>query len=325
MKKITTWMVLMAIAASPLLAQEPEPSETEEIQEAGQAVEEAVVEEATVEEAAIEEATIQEAPPEEELEWETNEWVDEPLESEPQPAASEELEEIDRAFEEAIGGEAAVEEVVPEEAAPEEEAYEEREYIYDDSRPKYREVQTLMSGGGGYGGLSVGYTEVNDLPTLQMGARAAWLIGHGFGLGIAGTGFTSDLTPVNSDFYALSGGYGGLLMEPIILGWLPVHVAFPVVIGGGGIASYSTNADLWSDNFDPYFHEYSVFFVGEAGVEIEFNMVKFFRLSLYGNYRWTTALDMKPMYGLDPSSEYPVGSRAMQGWSAGVRFKFGSF
>ena len=43
-----------------------------------------------------------------------------------------------------------------------------------------------------------------------MGIRGAWIIGHGFALGLAGEGFTSDFTPVVEDYYALSGGYGGL-------------------------------------------------------------------------------------------------------------------
>jgi hypothetical protein len=53
--------------------------------------------------------------------------------------------------------------------------------------------------------------------------------------------------------------------------------------------------------------------------------VKFFRLSLFGNYRYTPDLKMRPMYGLEGESEYPVSAAALRGWSAGVRFKFGSF
>ena len=94
------------------------------------------------------------------------------------------------------------------------------------------------------------------------------------------------------------------------------------------MASYATSGDLWDyDNIDPYFGEYAVFFVGEVGMEIEFNLVKFFRLAMFGNYRWTPVLNMKPMYGLEePSPEgYRVSGNALNGWSAGVRFKFGSF
>ena len=242
--------------------------------------------------------------------------------------------QIDRAIDEAMGSNApessgAMEEewiqepLVKEEAVSlEEAASEERHDKYD----SHREVQTLMTGSGGYGAIDFGYTRVNELNSLRMGARAAWIVGHGFGLGIAGTGFTSDFTPIGENYYAISGGYGGLLMEPIILGWFPVNIAIPVVIGGGGLASYATNADPWNyDNVEPTFGEYSTFFVVEAGLEIQFNLVRFFRFTMFGNYRWTTNLDMKPMYGLEQPSIYPVSQRALEGWSVGIRFKFGSF
>jgi hypothetical protein len=297
MKRITMWMLIMAMAVSPMLAQQAEEAVAEEPISEEVTMEEAISEEAAMEEAAelTEEEQVDQV-----IEEATGEvWVDEALEEEDNLGPL--VEEIE---------EPVIEEIEED----------------DHSRPQHREVQTLMSGGGGYGAISIGYTQVNGLNSLQMGAQAEWLVGHGFGLGIAGVGFTSDFTPVNADYYALSGGYGGLIMEPIIFGWLPVHISLPVLIGGGGLASYSTNADPWDyDNIDPTFGEYAVFFVGEVGVELEFNLVKFFRLSLFGNYRWTSNLQMKPMYGLDEVSPYVVGPHALNGWSTGVRFKFGSF
>lgn len=317
-------MLIMAMAVSPMLAQQAETTNTEEEQPNEQVPEEQVAEEQVAEpvkEPAVAEEESASKPVAEERVTE-------------EPAELTEEEQVDQSIEEATGG-VWVDEALEEEQDVLEEPMEgtleeflEEPVMEEDEYygPKRREVQTLMSGGGGYGAISVGFTQVNGLNALQMGAQAEWLVGHGFGLGIAGVGFTSDFTPVDADYYALSGGYGGLIMEPIILGWLPVHIAIPVLIGGGGVASYATNADPWDyDNVDPTFGEYAVFFVGEVGVELEFNMVRFFRLSLFGNYRWTTALDMKPMYGLDEVSPYAVGPQALNGWSAGVRFKFGSF
>ncbi len=304
-------MTIAAMAVSPILAQQADSTKTKEEQPVEEISDEAVAEEPAVEEpAAVEPAALtEEEEVDQAIEEATGEvWIDEALEGE------EALEE------EALGP--LVEESLVEESLVDESLVDE----YDGGKPKHREVQTLMSGGGGYGAISVGYTQVNNLNALMMGARAEWLVGHGFGLGIAGVGFTSDFTPVNSDYYALSGGYGGLVLEPIIMGWLPVHIALPVVIGGGGLASYATNADPWDyDNIDPTFGEYAVFFVGEIGLEVEFNLVKFFRLTLFGNYRFTSNLEMKPMYGLEEVSPYVVGPHALNGWSTGVRFKFGSF
>lgn len=310
------WMLISAMAVSPILAQQADSTNNKDKQPIEEVATEQVSEEAVLEEAVLESAVAEEEAVLEEAAEQTEE------------------EQVDQAIEEATGevwvDEALVEE---EEIGPlmeeiEEPVIEEMEEVeeYDHGKPQHREVQTLMSGGGGYGAISIGYTQVNGLNALQMGAQAEWLVGHGFGLGIAGVGFTSDFTPVGEDYYALSGGYGGLIMEPIIFGWFPVHISLPVLIGGGGMASYATNSDPWDyDNLDPTFGEYAVFFVGELGVELEFNLVKFFRLSLFGNYRWTTNLQMKPMYGLDDVSPYAVGPHALNGWSTGVRFKFGSF
>ncbi len=235
-------------------------------------------------------------------------------------------EQVDQAIQEATGGVWVDETVEGLEAAPAPEPVEQEPE--HSNGPKNRNVQTLMpeSGSGGYGGFSVGYTTVNGLDALGMGIRGGWIIGHGFALGFAGEGFTSDFTPSNGEYYAISGGYGGLLIEPIIFGWFPVHISLPLLIGGGGLASYATNSDPWDyDNFYISYGEYSAYFVGEVGIELEFNMVRFFRLALYSNYRWTSALDMKPMDGLIINDPYPVASNALNGWSFGMRFKFGSF
>lgn len=300
------WMIVLAISVSPLFAQEGEASKTTEEQQVEKAIEEALGEGTTTE------TVVFDGDEPEVIEQETEE---------PDVAAPvvTEQELTEQELEEQMVDEQMVDEQFADESPAEEKSR---------NRNEYRQVQTLMTGGGGYGALSVGYTEVNTLPALTIGAQAEWVVGHGFGIGIAGVGFTSDFTPVGSDYYALSGGYGGLIMEPIILGWFPVHISLPVVIGGGGLASYATNADPWNyDNINPTFGEYAWFFVAEVGAELEFNLVRFFRLSIYGNYRWTTDLVMTPMYGLDPNPvpEYQVGSHALDGWSAGVRFKFGSF
>lgn len=282
MKKVTMWMVILAMAVSPMLAQEADSTTNENKQQSNDVA-----------------------------------------------SQISEEDQVDQAIDEATGG-VWVDEALPQEAAAPVAPVVVVQEPQKSSKPQHRQVQTLMpetGGSGGYGAFSVGYTTVNNLDALGMGVRGAWVIGHGFALGFAGEGFTSDFTPVEDDYYALSGGYGGLLIEPIIFGWFPVHISLPLLIGGGGMASYSTNSDPWDwDNYYPTYGEYAAFFVGEVGIELEFNMVRFFRLSLYSNYRWTSSLEMKPMDGLGLISDrYPVAPNALNGWSFGMRFKFGSF
>ncbi len=183
------------------------------------------------------------------------------------------------------------------------------------------EVQTLFdrhSGSGGYGAFSIGYTKINSRDAILMGGRGAWVIGHGFGLGMGGYGFINDPTfnPVDQLNYSLAGGYGGLLIEPILFGWFPVHLSFPILVGAGGVASTSYSAD-WNDPYEyhnGYVEEATAFFVADLGMEVEFNLVRFFRMAIFGSYRYTSDIILV---------DTPVD--ALRGWNAGMTFKFGSF
>jgi len=183
------------------------------------------------------------------------------------------------------------------------------------------EVQTVFSpnsGSGGYGAFSIGYTQINSQDAILMGGRGAWVVGHGFGLGMGGYGFVNDPTynSINQLNYSLAGGYGGLLMEPILFGWFPVHLSFPIMIGAGGVANtvYSSN---WNDPYeywDGYVEDATAFFVADFGMEVEFNLVRFFRLAVFGSYRYTSDIILNN-----------TPANALRGWSAGMTFKFGSF
>lgn len=183
------------------------------------------------------------------------------------------------------------------------------------------DIQTLFdphSGSGGYGAFSIGYTKINNRDAMIMGGRGAWVIGHGFGLGMGGYGFVNDPTynSVNQLNYSLAGGYGGLIMEPILFGWFPVHLSFPILVGAGGVANTSYSSD-WNDPYeywDGYLENATAFFVAEAGAELEFNLVRFFRLALYGSYRYTSDIIMEN-----------TPTDALRGWNVGMTFKFGSF
>lgn len=198
---------------------------------------------------------------------------------------------------------------------PEEEGPQEKQ------RQNPGQVQTLFdphSGSGGYGAFTIGYTKINSQDALLMGGRGAWIIGHGFGLGLGGYGFINDpiYDPIDDLNYSLAGGYGGLLMEPILFGWFPVHLSLPIMIGAGGVANTSYTANVYDpyEYWDGYVEEATAFFVAEFGAEIEFNLVRFFRLALFGSYRYTSDIQM-----------VGIPANALRGWSAGMTFKFGSF
>ena len=98
------------------------------------------------------------------------------------------------------------------------------------------EVRTIFSSSnnhshGGYGAVMVNYSEINNRDALLIGARGAWVIDHNFGLGLGGYGFMTDPQKdgnLNFEEYQIAGGYGGILVEPIIGAKSPVHLSFPI-------------------------------------------------------------------------------------------------
>lgn len=177
---------------------------------------------------------------------------------------------------------------------------------------------------GGWGAFSLGYTRVAGKDAFISGGRGGWLINHRFTLGGGGYGFMTNYNynghEPTADNYALAGGYGGLLIEPVIEPFRPVHLSIPILIGGGG-AGVVNEQDYHGD------HEYSAyapFFVFEAGIDLEFNIVKFFRVALYGSYRYTSDL-LVDYYSPDNILQFSVPTNALRGFNGGITFKFGKF
>ncbi len=179
------------------------------------------------------------------------------------------------------------------------------------------EIKTLLGRSnaiGGYGGLSVLYSQIDSKDAIIFGGRGAVIMSHAFAMGIGGAGFINDfhydyLTDKN---ISLAGGYGGMFFEPIILPKFPVHISIPVIVGVGGVAytSMETNA-----RYEEYFVDDSeTFLVIEPGVEMEMNIARYFRFSLGGYYRYTSGIDLMN-----------TESDVLNGFSFGVNFKFGKF
>ena len=176
---------------------------------------------------------------------------------------------------------------------------------------------------GGYGGLSVGYADFKNFPSSMVGFRGMLVVGHNVAIGIGGNGFFSDFrynSVYNKDAY-IAGGYGGLIVEPILMPKFPVHIALPILMGAGGV---TYNINNYYDNSYNFNNDYTVdskaFFILEPGVEIEFNVLKFFRFSVGAYYRLTNDI-----YLQDKDSSPITSSDFMRGLSTGVTFKFGKF
>lgn len=210
--------------------------------------------------------------------------------------------------------------------------------ISQDDKPKNtQELKTIFNGNrsnnkivhGGYGGILLNYSQVDNKDALLAGIRGMWLINHGIGIGIGGYGFANELqyhmkNSGTDETYSLAGGYGGLVIEPVVAGRFPVHVSFPVLVGAGGVANIREHYSLYNDPSNTYNSEdAAAFFVVEPGIEIELNLVKFFRVGFGVYYRITS-----PVVLQETTVDEPDGvdhSYDLTGLSVGLALKFGKF
>lgn len=164
-------------------------------------------------------------------------------------------------------------------------------------------------------------TKIQDQDGILVGGKIGWVIDHWFTLGAAGFGLANpvyvDDNTSNDVSRGLSMGYGGLYFEPRVLAEMPVHVSFPIILGSGG-AGFSNNNEYYYNNttneWEPYEDEADAFFVVDAGLEVEINVARNFRLGLGGSYRHFETLNLTNM-----------DADALNGFSAGFTIKLGVF
>ncbi len=197
-------------------------------------------------------------------------------------------------------------------------AQENKDLVYDE---EHNDIRTLFGNHsiihGGYGAITIAYSEIDNLNAVSIGGRGAWIIGHWFAVGVGGTGFINDINYNSAlgQYTNLTGGYGGILLEPIIIPAFPVHITLPVLVGAGGIA-YVTSQGT-SEVYEPptYVDDATSFFIVEPGAELELNFLKHIRLAFGITYRFTNEIILR-----DVSGPYPLN-----GWTGSVALKFGKF
>ena len=189
-------------------------------------------------------------------------------------------------------------------------------------------IRTLLGDGtehGGYGSFSVGYSKIGNHDALTVGGRGAWLMNHNLALGVAATGFatgrfSSAFIPENEVF--MSGGYIGLLIEPIFYADKPIHFSTPLFFAGGGI-DYVRETYI-NDPADPHVPNiYSGFILFEPGIEVEMNVVKFLRIALGISYRITSDINLTA--DVNGDNVELLGKDDLNKFVVKLIFKFGKF
>lgn len=182
---------------------------------------------------------------------------------------------------------------------------------------------------GFYFSPSVAYTSVNKNDGLTVGGQMVYIADHVFAIGLGGKGFftspkVDEQIGEGTDYYSYVGGYGGIVLEPILVPKSPIHLSFPVLLGVGGL-SYMRDFTEWNSNteiiYGPDYFLPRPFLVAEPAAELEINMFKHFRIAFSTSYRFTSDIIMKyPGGTLVTSNKKPLN-----GLSYGVVFKVGLF
>lgn len=178
--------------------------------------------------------------------------------------------------------------------------------------PKKREDEVLIKGPvdkGGFGGLVMKFTELNDRYGMLMGVRGGITFNHTFGLGGGLYGMVNRME-VHTNYpirdYNMDFAYGGVILELIFGSRRLVHFGTYTLIGGGSV-QYKLPAyeEPWYDDF---------FFVLEPSVEMTINITRVFRIDAGGSYRY--------IYGTELEG---ISDRGLSGVAGHITFKFGKF
>jgi hypothetical protein len=148
--------------------------------------------------------------------------------------------------------------------------------------------------------LNGAYTQFDGRNAFLPGGSMGIILNHHWTVGMSG----SMVMPHNlffDDIYYdetlkswqganLGGGFGGGLFEYTLLPKSVVHVAFPLIIGGGYMAYYTkdnaNDGNDWNHHWNYHTVASDYFFYIEPGVRAEFNVVKMLRLGIGVSYRY---------------------------------------
>lgn len=190
--------------------------------------------------------------------------------------------------------------------------------------PLLAQEETLFNGSvdiGGYGGPVTRVTKVLGESGLLVGGYGGVLIDHRLMIGGGGYGLVTEhrARPEAEVLYSYGGqplllnmGYGGVVIEYMILPSKLVHCSAILLVGGGAV-DYRYRYSDWYDQ--SMHHNPDLFFVAEPGVNLEVNVVSWMRLDIGATYRYVSGLG--DLVGVNNSD--------LRQLSGGLTLKFGAF
>ncbi len=167
-----------------------------------------------------------------------------------------------------------------------------------------------------------GITQVGGKSGIQMGGSLVWLKNRRWGFGLSGYAVQRAVEndQALSGDYRLASGYGGLFVEFTPRPSDKIHLSFPILIGGGGLA-YMQQVDRDLNLGDALIEDSQAFAVLEPGIVLEANLIKFIRVGMSLSYRYTTDTTLN----YRSNSDQIAGGSALNSLSFGVVVKLGIF
>lgn len=165
-------------------------------------------------------------------------------------------------------------------------------FAQDDDEPKTL-FNLAEADHGGYGGLRLSVTQINGETGLFVGGYGGYLLNHTLMIGGGGYGLVSNIkadpiaqTNPDKTLYVKM-GYGGPMLQYLHNSKDVVHFVASLLIGAGGV-TYALK-----DDYEALENNSDSFFVLEPGLELEANIIKFFRIRLGVSYRFVSGIELE--------------------------------
>jgi len=144
-----------------------------------------------------------------------------------------------------------------------------------------------------YGSFDFGYQQLNDNnlednQSLSVGARLGVVLNRNIVFGVWGYTNSENLYNEYVDSY-LRYGCGGLLIEPRIFPSFFIHLNLPIKAGFGTISYADNNWSYYNTSAEMDLKRDSYFMI-EPGVELVFNIVRYFKISGGVSYKMTDSI-----------------------------------
>ena len=192
---------------------------------------------------------------------------------------------------------------------------------YDRDDDKIKSLLGKENDLNGFGAMDLKVGDFIGERALLMGAYGGFIINRRYLLGLAGYGLLTEVQfdgtipgettnkPLN-----LHGGYGGVLIGWTIAPRELIHISLPVILGVGAVEVSDEDFFVNNPADSEFTIENSAFFIVEPGIELEFNITKFFRVGAGATYRHIAGTELTNIADGD-----------LKGFSGLISFRFGRF